>query len=407
MLLDRVFGGMATNMEVLSDTSDEDAEDEAILQKAKATAALNKPTAIQLKGSSTSSKTKSTNSTSGRSGIASTSRSGRKILVSDLNAAAATLVPMRSRAPSGDIWDIHDPYSPSAHEGSSSKRKRIVKSAEAAAATPRRAQTVPYDEHGNPILPITFGVVTLHELGSIVTGRVSFHNKRYIWPVGYHTSRSYLSSANPDSQTVYHSRILDPLNDPDGVIDRASFNAVPASEGELTGPVFDVTAEDNPTQHFQSTTPTGAWTAVVKHANAVRGKDYTNSASGPDFFGLSNPTIMMLIEKLPGSGECSQYQMKVFETASKSTIVVGDRGAHSGLNSQIHSQTNEAPQSEQLPDMGDSKGDIRTQNAEIDDVFSLNIDNSHEKDDAIDLHENVSSFGDKPAVEIEEYELEL
>lgn len=178
--------------------------------------------------------------------------------------------------------------------GSAAKRKRMVKTAEMAAATPRKAMAVPTDEHGNAVLPITIGVVTLHSLGQIVADRPSFHNKRYIWPAGFHSSRPYLSALDATAQTVYHSRILD----------------------SGAGPLFDVYALDNPDQHYQSQTPTGAWTFIVKQVNAIRGREYSNSASGPDFFGLSNPTISMLIEKLSDSEKCTQYQRKVYETAT-------------------------------------------------------------------------------------------
>lgn len=173
----------------------------------------------------------------------------------------------------------------------SGKKKRIVKSAEAAAATPRKAMDVPTDEHGRPTLPITVGMVTLYSAG-VIADQPNFHNKRYIWPIGFHSTRPYMSAIDVDAQTVYHSRILDGPN----------------------GPIFDVYAEDNPDQHYQSPTPTGAWTAIVKQVNAIRGRDYSNSASGPDFFGLSNPTIGLLIEKLPGSDKCTQYQRKTYET---------------------------------------------------------------------------------------------
>lgn len=178
------------------------------------------------------------------------------------------------------------------HQRDGHKKKRVVKSAEAAAATPRKALAVPTDDQGNPLLPLTVGVITLHSLGCVIWDRPAFHNKRYIWPPGYHTSRPYNSCIDADAQTVYHSTILD----------------------GGSGPIFDVYADDNLDQHFQAPTPTGAWTAIVKQVNALRGREYTNSASGPDFFGLSNSTISMLIERLPEAERCTHYQRKTFST---------------------------------------------------------------------------------------------
>ena len=67
------------------------------------------------------------------------------------------------------------------------KRKRS-----ALAAKIRKVQDVPYDEQGHIVLPLTLGIVTLHQLGEIVWDRPDYHNERYIFPVGFTTSR-YIS----------------------------------------------------------------------------------------------------------------------------------------------------------------------------------------------------------------------
>lgn len=176
-------------------------------------------------------------------------------------------------------------------QGSVSKPKRIIKTAEAAAAVPRKVHSVPMDEQGKPILPVTCGIVTVLNLGVVETTRPAFHNKRYIWPLGYRSSRQYLSCTDKDSQTTYISAVVD----------------------SPTGPLFEVYAEDNPTEKYQSNTSTGVWSTIVKLANSIRGKEYTNSASGPDFYGFSNSTIAMMIEMLPGVELCKSYQKKNFE----------------------------------------------------------------------------------------------
>lgn len=213
----------------------------------------------------------------------------------------------RSTFTSKRMVDDEDIYGDD-HPASGGKRKRVVKTAEAAAATPKKVAAVPMDEQGNAILPITIGLVTLHSAGEIIHDRPAYHNKRYIYPVGFHSSRPYNSAINPEVQTIYHSRIM---------------------EGEA-GPVFDVFAEDQPTEHYSASTPTGAWTAVVKVVNSRRGKDYTNSASGPDFFGLSNSTISMIIDRLPGAGLCLQYQRKVYETSHFSKIAIPNTAGSTG-----------------------------------------------------------------------------
>lgn len=174
---------------------------------------------------------------------------------------------------------------------SQQKSKRVIKTAEASAAVPRKAQSVPMDETGRPILPVTCGIVTVHDLGQVISDRQPFHNKRYIWPVGFKSSRQYMSAVDPEANVTYYSEIKD----------------------GGSAPVFEVWAEDAPEQKYQSSTSTGVWTSVFKAAAAIRGKDASNSASGPDFYGFSNNTIAMLIETLPGVENCLNYQKKNFE----------------------------------------------------------------------------------------------
>lgn len=252
---------------------------------------------------------------------------------------------------SQDFYDL-----PSKISNTSIKKKRVVKSAEDAAAMPRKAMQVPMDPStGHPILPLTVGILTVHSLGSIPIDRAHlFHNKRYLWPVGYHTSRPYLSAtlenaSNPNVMTVYHSRILDAtIFSPDEYVDNtgkkipfvlANADSSPIPLG-YAGPIFDVYGEDAPERHYQATTPTGAWTAIVKAINETKGRNYANSASGPDFYGLSNPTIGMLLEGTGGKGTdeeewvrgvdgveaCLQYQRKIYKTSTtrKASVVSGN-----------------------------------------------------------------------------------
>lgn len=184
------------------------------------------------------------------------------------------------------------------------RAKRIIKTAEAAAAVPRKAQPVPLDADGLPVLPQTCGIVTVDALGTIITDKATFHNKRYIWPLGFKSSRQYMSAVSAETSTVYHSEI----KELDGV------------------PLFEVWAEDAPEQRFQSPTSTGVWTAVFKQASALRGKEAATSASGPDFYGFSNNTIAMMIEMLPGVENCLNYQRKNFEVVPAAALGAAAKG---------------------------------------------------------------------------------
>lgn len=46
--------------------------------------------------------------------------------------------------------------------------------------------------------------------------------------------------------------------------------------------------------------------------SSCRDKQATNSGSGPEFFGYSNPTILDLLQKIPDSRKCSKYKFVRF-----------------------------------------------------------------------------------------------
>ncbi|KAI8823514.1 F/Y-rich N-terminus-domain-containing protein [Fimicolochytrium jonesii] len=155
----------------------------------------------------------------------------------------------------------------------------------------RKIQPVPRDEFGNPVLPLHLGITTLYALGTIVHDRKNFHTERYIYPVGYKASRTYASMVNPERGTVYTCSITD--------------------GGD--GPRFNIVPEDAPEKAVTATSATGAWTAVIKVANALRKREHSNSASGPDYFGFAHPTIASLIQELPGVELCKNYVAQKFE----------------------------------------------------------------------------------------------
>ncbi|KAJ3163155.1 hypothetical protein HDU86_002324 [Geranomyces michiganensis] len=135
------------------------------------------------------------------------------------------------------------------------------------------------------------GIFTLFNLGTIIYDRKPFHTERYIYPVGYQMSRSYASTVNPDKVTSYMCSISD--------------------GGE--GPLFHITPEDAPETAVTANTATGAWTVIIKAANAIRQRDTSNSASGPDYFGISHPTVLALIQELPNVSLCENYVIQEFE----------------------------------------------------------------------------------------------
>ena len=78
---------------------------------------------------------------------------------------------------------------------------------------------------------------------------------------------------------------------------------------------FEIIAEDEPDQPISASTATACHCIVLKRLNKARGKETTNTGSGPEFFGFSHPTIQYLIQCLPGADQCEKYVRSAFEFA--------------------------------------------------------------------------------------------
>ncbi|KAG6816817.1 hypothetical protein H0H87_002660 [Tephrocybe sp. NHM501043] len=148
---------------------------------------------------------------------------------------------------------------------------------------------VPRDKQGQPMLPLNVGIMTVISLGEVCM-REHFHTERYIFPVGYEVTRRYLSTIDPTHEVVYHCTILD--------------------GGD--GPKFQIVPSDVPDRPVIAGTATGAWSSIVKQANAIRNRQHSNSVSGPDFFGLGQNTIKHLIQELPNAGRLRDYVWQKF-----------------------------------------------------------------------------------------------
>jgi len=150
----------------------------------------------------------------------------------------------------------------------------------------KRLLEVPRDAEGKVIYPVRLGAISLISLGQVVHDRESFHTDRYILPVGFKTTRIYSSYKDPSQKIEYTSEIRDGGLAPEYVYDILSFCS--------RKPLFDVvcnsvTAEDDPENPVVASTSTAAWQTVLQKVKKVATK-FAN-ISGPDYFGLSNPTI--------------------------------------------------------------------------------------------------------------------
>ncbi|KAL1922084.1 uncharacterized protein VTP21DRAFT_10726 [Calcarisporiella thermophila] len=177
------------------------------------------------------------------------------------------------------------------HSSPAVEDKRQKRQKQPIAARIRRVHPVERDENGNYKLPVRVGIVTVLNLGHIVYDREAYHNARYIFPVGYQVLRPFMSTVDPDKQVNYHCEVLD--------------------GGEA--PLFKITPEDRKDRPIIAQSATGAWTTVVREANTLRKRDHSNSASGPDYYGFTHPTVAKMIQDLPGARQCANYVWQEFE----------------------------------------------------------------------------------------------
>lgn len=155
-------------------------------------------------------------------------------------------------------------------------------------AAPVEEVRVDFDADGKPILPINIkGVISIESLGRI-NPAPAFHSEKYIWPVGFRSKREYASSLTADGRTRYICEILE--------------------NADGTGPLFRVTAEDDPTLVCEASSPSQAWKLVLERVNKIKSDaNKRASVSGPEYFGYGHPKIAELIAKLPGAEACARY----------------------------------------------------------------------------------------------------
>jgi hypothetical protein len=154
-----------------------------------------------------------------------------------------------------------------------------------APAVSRRAMAFDRDEVGNVKFPIKMGVLTIEALGQI-DSRPAFHSEKYIWPVGFRSTREYMSTVEKDKRCNYLSVIKD-----DG--------------GK---PLFEVIPEDDPDNPASSNSASNAWKQILERVNKIRNEpNKRTSVSGPEYFGFGVREVMNMITCLPGAENCVAY----------------------------------------------------------------------------------------------------
>jgi hypothetical protein len=131
--------------------------------------------------------------------------------------------------------------------------------------------------------------------------------------------------------------------------------------------MFRVEAADMPGQPIIANSATGAWTAVIRKSNGIRQREHSNSASGPDYYGLKHPTIAKLIQDLPGAKKLQNYVWQTFEEMKP-------RAAKGAKMVAAIAKTSSGNLNGNTPRKND------TQDDDDDDVDTIKLDNTTELD---------------------------
>ncbi|XP_075695298.1 transforming growth factor beta regulator 1 [Rhinoderma darwinii] len=168
-----------------------------------------------------------------------------------------------------------------------SKRKKVGEG-----AARRWVQPILLDPCGRPVFPIELDGLTVYSLGEIVSDRSSFHDKTAIYPVGFCSTRIYVSMRSPEQKCLYTCQIKD----------------------GWCGPKFEIVPEDDPQNSIIANSAAECHAALLKNIGAKRGQIVTaQENAGEYFFGFTHPTIQNLIQSCPGARKCVSYEWVRFE----------------------------------------------------------------------------------------------
>ncbi|ETO31015.1 hypothetical protein RFI_06101, partial [Reticulomyxa filosa] len=147
------------------------------------------------------------------------------------------------------------------------------------------------------------GGCTVTCLGTIVYDRTGFSTSKYIWPVGFQSTRMHPSYLDPSVRvTVDFNFFLT------WVFCLEKFTST-ILEGP-NGAQFEVVAEDDPENPLVGGSASNVWTTIIKRVATMRAdssKRKTCTVSGPEMFGFSDAVIQALIEELPNADKCADY----------------------------------------------------------------------------------------------------
>eukprot|EP00123_Amoebidium_parasiticum_P000749 comp11644_c0_seq1/m.6148 comp11644_c0_seq1/g.6148 ORF comp11644_c0_seq1/g.6148 comp11644_c0_seq1/m.6148 type:complete len:573 (-) comp11644_c0_seq1:269-1987(-) len=183
---------------------------------------------------------------------------------------------------------------PSVSQGDDPPKKRQKKVTDSRPRPPTKVPVAEYDADGNIVLPWRIGSLTIHNFGT-VTDKEGYHTEKFIFPIGFMSTRIHTSWKNPATKTTYTCTV---------------------SEG-AHGPLFTISAEDDPNNVAEGSSATAAHITVLNRIRlAKKGQeDPKMTGAGPLFFGFS--TISSVIESLPGADRLRPRTAKAHHTADE------------------------------------------------------------------------------------------
>lgn len=167
-------------------------------------------------------------------------------------------------------------------------------------------QIIPLDCTGRPVFPILLGGLTIHSLGEVITDRPEFHSEDAIFPVGFVSTRLYGSAKDPEKKCIYTCKIFDDGNGPKFEI---------AADADLDAPIVGPTADYCHTQ------------LLIQINETVQEQVVNTRPKGNDFFGVSHPTVLNLIQSSSGTRKCLNYKYSKFEVSKSTEPIPEDNDA--------------------------------------------------------------------------------
>lgn len=169
----------------------------------------------------------------------------------------------------------------------------------------RIVQAIPLDSTGRPVFPIELGRLTIHSLGEVISERAEFHCEDAIYPVGYVSTRIYGNIKDPTQKCMYTCTVSD-VNDM---------------------PRFEIASDDN-CPPIVGDTPDVCHSLLLQRINDALSLNVVSTRPrGNDFFGLTHPTVLNLIQSSPGTRKCTNYKWTRFEVSKNGDSYTEDNDA--------------------------------------------------------------------------------